>query len=233
MKEQLHKSQKSILEVLKRGQEDLSLRDIAEEIGVKSPNTVLYHIKQLENKGYLRRNPTNPSDYMILKDPVKDITYINLYDGAAQCGPDGLLVQENIIDRIPFSTKAFGISDKVFLLKARGDSMEPKIFENDLVLVLEDSIPENSEIGVVIHKDEPKIKKIIKVGKSYLLESLNTKYPPEIVKKGDDFQIIGKIKNIIHFTNRKEGKELPPGKGRYLKKEINKINEMNKCQKQD
>ena len=204
MKNKLHQSQKAILEVLKKGQEDLSLRDIAEEIGLKSPNTVLYHIEQLEKKGYLRRNPLNPSDYIILKDPVKDITYINLYDGAAQCGPEGLLVQENVIDRIPLSTKTFGVSDKVFLLKARGDSMEPKIFENDLVLVLENSIPENNEMGIVIHDGEPKIKKIIKVGTKYVLESVNQKYPPEIIKEGDDFKIIGKVKNIIYFTDRKK-----------------------------
>jgi len=206
MKEKLHPKQKIILEILKRGQEDLSLRDIAEEIGVSSANTALYHIKQLEKKGYLRRNPANPADYIILKDPVKDITYVNLY-GMAQCGSDGLLVEENLIERIPLSTKAFGVSDRIFLLKARGDSMEPIIFENDLVLVLAQPKVERGEIGVVIHNHEPKIKKVIQVGRKYVLESINPKYSSEVVKKEDDFEVIGRVKNIIHFTGTKKEAE--------------------------
>ncbi|MCD6226033.1 winged helix-turn-helix transcriptional regulator [bacterium] len=206
MKKELHQKQKAILEVLKRGEEGLSLRDIAEEIGVNSPNTVLYHMNQLEKKGYLRRDPVNPANYIILKDPIKDITYVNLY-GMAQCGPEGLLAEENIIDRIPLSTKTFGVSDQVFLVKARGDSMEPLIFENDLVLAFKQPDLETGEIGVVVHNDEPKIKKIIKIGKKYVLESLNSRYFPEEIKSEDSFQIIGKVKNIIHFANRKRGRK--------------------------
>jgi repressor LexA len=204
----LHSKQKAILEILKRGEENLSLRDIAEEIGVNSPNTVLHHIKQLEKKGYLRRDPVNPANYIILKDPIKDITYINLYETPAQCGSNGLLAEENVIDRIPLSTKTFGVSDRVFLVKARGDSMEPFIFENDLVLVLKQPDVESGEVGVVIHNNEPKIKKIIKVGRKYVLESLNPKYSPEVINTEDDFYIVGKVKSVIHFTGR-----LNKGKG--------------------
>ena len=71
MKTELHQKQAEILDILKQGEEGLSLRDIAEKIGVNSPNTVLHHIKQLEQKGYLRRNPANSADYIVLKDPIK------------------------------------------------------------------------------------------------------------------------------------------------------------------
>lgn len=211
MKETLHPKQTGILEILKRGEESLSLRDIAEEIEVRSPNTVLYHIRQLEKKGYLRRDPANPANYIILRDPIKDITYVNLYS-MAQCGSDGLLAEERVIDRIPFSTRAFGVSDRVFLVKARGDSMEPFIVENDLVLSIIQSDIESGEIAVVIYNDEPKIKKIIKVEGKYVLESLNGKYPPEIIKEEDNFQIIGKVKNVIHFADRKKVRSYIPRK---------------------
>lgn len=177
----------------------MSLRDIAEKIGVNSPNTVLHHIKQLEQKGYLRRNPANTADYIVLKDPIKDITYINLY-GMAECGPNGLLAEDNVIDRVPFSTKTFGVSDQVFLVKARGRSMEPYILENDLVLSVKQPAVESGDIGVVVHNNEPKIKKVIKSDTEWILYSLNPKYEMETIKKDDDFAIIGKVKNIIHFT---------------------------------
>jgi len=205
-KEELHPKQKAILEVLKKGKEGLSLRDIAKEIGVSSPNTVLHHIGQLEKKGYLRRNPANPANYTILRDPIKDITYVNLY-GMAQCGSEGLLAEERVIDRIPLSTKTFGVSDQVFLVKARGSSMEPYIFGNDLVLVASQPEVEPGEIGMVIHNSEPKIKKIIQLGRKYILESLNPKYSLEIIQPNDDFRIVGKVKNVIHFANRKNRKD--------------------------
>ncbi|MDA2936151.1 winged helix-turn-helix transcriptional regulator [Patescibacteria group bacterium AH-259-L05] len=200
MIQKLHPKQKIILNVLKKGVRGMTLRDIAQEIGVNSPNTALYHINQLEKKGYLRRNPAYPQDYTVLKDPVEDLTYVNLY-GMAQCGPNGLLVQENVIDRIPLSTKVFGVSDQVFLVKARGDSMEPRIFENDLVLAVKQTQVRSGQLGIVIHNHEAKIKKIIFAGKHIVLESLNPKYTHEVVKKDENFHIVGEVKNIIHFTS--------------------------------
>lgn len=199
MKEKLHLKQKQIIEILKRGEENISLRDIAEEIGVNSANTVLHHIKQLEKKGYLRRDPSNPQNYSILKDPIKDLMYVNIYDGKAQCGPQGFLIDGNVIDRIPLSTKTFGVSDNIFLVKASGESMEPFILENDLVLVSRQDIVENGEIGVVVHNGMSKIKKIIKGEKETFLESLNSKYSTEIINRNDEFKIVGKVKSVIHF----------------------------------
>lgn len=199
-KQKLHPKQKAILNLLKQSNETLSLRNMADEIGLSSPNTVLHHIRQLEDKGYLRRNPLDPQDFTILKDPIEDITYVNLY-GMAQCGPNGLLAEQNVIDRIPLSTKTFGVSDQVFLVKARGDSMEPYIYDKDLVLAVKhDNIILSGSIYVIVHNEEGKIKKIIQEDNKIFLESLNTKYPREQVKKHDDFLVSGSVKNIIHFT---------------------------------
>lgn len=199
-RQKLHSKQKAILNLLKKNNEALSLRDMADEVGLSSPNTVLHHIRQLEDKGYLRRNPVDPQDFTILKDPIEDITYVNLY-GMAQCGPNGLLAEQNVIDRVPLSTKTFGVSDQVFLVKARGDSMEPYIYDKDLVLAEKhDGIILSGSMYVVVHNEEGKIKRIIKDDNTIFLESLNPNYPREQVKKQDDFLISGNVKNIIHFT---------------------------------
>ncbi|MDA2936535.1 winged helix-turn-helix transcriptional regulator [Patescibacteria group bacterium AH-259-L05] len=199
-KQKLHPNQCAILNLLKQNHETLSLRDMADEIGLSSPNTVLHHIRQLEDKGYLRRNPLDPQDFTILKDPIEDITYVNLY-GMAQCGPNGLLAEQNVIDRIPLSTKTFGVSDQVFLVKARGDSMEPYIYDKDLVLAAKhDGIILSGSIYVVVHNEEGKIKRIVKASNTIFLESLNPKYPREEIRKDHDFHVAGSVKNIIHFT---------------------------------
>ena len=198
MNPKLHPTQAKILGVLKRGVEGTSLRDLALEIGVASPNTVLHHIKQLEKKGVLRRNPSNPADYMLLKEPVKDLTYVNLY-GMAQCGPQGLFTEDNVIERIPLPTKLFGTSDQIFVFRAKGESMEPYIFNNDLVLAAKQNMVENGDIAVVIHNSHPRIKKVIFGKTGIYLESLNRKFKTDMVKKEDDFKVIGKVKSVIKF----------------------------------
>src|SRR4030042_4766145 len=101
----LHPTQKKLLYLLKKNiTEPLTIRELQSALGVSSTIIVHHHMEQLEKKGYLRRNPTNPKDYQILADsPEKTITYINLY-GLAQCGPKGSILDCNPIDRIPISS---------------------------------------------------------------------------------------------------------------------------------
>ncbi len=198
MKEGLHPRQVAILRILKRGVEGLSLRDIAQEIGVRSPATVSHHIRQLEKKGYLRRNPLYPSDYTLLRDPVKDVVYVNLY-GWASCGKEGFLSDSNILDRVPLSTRLFGVTDRSFLVQARGDSMKPAIQEGDLVLVDQQPRVETNAMALVICEEEPRIKKVIFVEDRIILVSLNLAYPPEIYEKGEDLVIVGKVQSVIKF----------------------------------
>jgi len=198
MTAELHPKQAAILEILKRGVEGVSLREIGREIGARSPATVSYHLRQLEKKGYLRRNPSRPSDYILLRDPVKDIVYVNLY-GLVSCGRGGFLAEENVLDRVPLSTRLFGVTDRSFLVKARGDSMEPAISEGDLVLVDRQPRVETNTMALVVCGEEPRIKKVIFAGDQIVLASLNPAYPPEVYRGDEDLLIVGKVKSVIKF----------------------------------
>ncbi|MBQ2994336.1 MAG: helix-turn-helix domain-containing protein, partial [Peptococcaceae bacterium] len=44
-----------------------SVREIGEAVGLQSSSTVHNHLTQLEEKGYIRRDPTKPRAIMILK----------------------------------------------------------------------------------------------------------------------------------------------------------------------
>ena len=195
----LHPRQVAILEVLKRGVEGMSLREIGREIGVRSPATVSHHLRQLEKKGYLRRNPADPSDYVLLRDPVKDIVYVNLY-GLASCGPGEFLADGNVLDRVPLSTRLFGVTDRSFLVQARGDSMEPAISEGDLVLVDQQPRVETNAMALVICGEEPRIKKVIFAGDRIVLASLNPAYPPEVHERDEELTIVGRVKSVIKFS---------------------------------
>jgi repressor LexA len=200
----LHRHQEALLHLLEKRNgdlEDLSLRDIGEEIGVEDrPQVIAHHLHQLENKGYIRRAVPNKRIFEVLQEPAKGVMYIDLYRTTAQCGPNGLLGDDMVVDQIPVSSKTFGITDpsEYFFIKARGDSMEPTIHEEDLVLVRKQDDIDNGQMAVVVHNGMPKIKRIMKFNGKYFLTSANPKYELEEVVEGDDeFRICGRVKGVL------------------------------------
>jgi repressor LexA len=197
----LHRHQEALLQLLRDRNGNLhgvSLRDIGEEIGVEDrPQVIAHHLTQLENKGYIRRTTPNERVFEVLEDPAKSVVYIDLYRTTAQCGPDGLLGDDMVIDQIPVSSKTFGITnpDDYFFVKARGDSMEPMIFNDDLVLIRKQDDVENGQTAIVVHNEMPKIKMIRKYSGKNFLMSVNPKYPPE--ETGEDFRICGRVRGVL------------------------------------
>jgi len=197
----LHPTQKKLLDILAKNTDgQLSIRDMQEMLDVSSTSVVVHHLKQLEKNGYLKKNPYNPKDYQVVKgSPEKKITYLNLY-GLAHCGPNGSILDGNPTDRIAISTKLLTFpSLEAFVVKAKGDSMAPKINEGDFVIVKRNHNPESGAIVACINDGEALIKKIRiekdKNKKRYILISLNPKYPPFLAK--DDFRIEGEVRGVI------------------------------------
>jgi len=195
----LHPTQQQLLELLKDTITDpLTIRDLQKKLGVSSPSVIHHHIQQLEKKGYLRRNPYNPQDYQILADsPDKKIAYLNLY-GLAHCGPNGSILDGNPIDRIPIATKILGFaSEDAFLVKAKGNSMSPKINEGDLVIAKKTSYAENGDIAVCVNDGGAMIKKIQK-NKNLILVSINPSFEPFVADK--NFKVEGIVKGIYSYS---------------------------------
>lgn len=199
----LHPIQKKLLDYLKKQGdfEGLTLRELGDSIGVNHPYKIAYHLEKLQEKGYLRTNPSNSNDYEVLKDPIEDLMYVNLYQIPAHCGRgEALFAEERVIKRIPISTKEFGVSANAFLVQARGNSMEPKIHDGDYVLgQAQKDISYQGQTAIVIHNETPKIKRVNKIGKRYVLGSLNPEYPDQLVLTRDRLRIVGVVKGILHF----------------------------------
>ncbi|MBI3335238.1 MAG: helix-turn-helix domain-containing protein [Candidatus Portnoybacteria bacterium] len=203
----LHPVQKKILDYLKReGElEGLTLRELGERIGVEHPYKISYHLKKLEEQGYLRLNPVNPNEYQILKNPIEDVAFINLYDIPAHCGRGAALLDEaRVVKRIPISTKEFGVNANAFMVLAKGRSMEPKIHDGDYVIAqAQPDIDYSGQVALVVHNETPKIKRINKVVQRFMLGSLNPEYPDQLVLARDRFRIVGVVKGVIHFEGRR------------------------------
>ncbi|MDP1728281.1 MAG: S24 family peptidase [Bacteroidota bacterium] len=155
-------TQELLLELLKKYQEyPLTIRELQEELTISSPSVIYHHIQQLEKKGYLKRNPHNPKDYSILSDPDKPIVYLNQY-GFAQCGPSGSILDGNPIDRVPIASRLLKFpAEEAFLVEAKGDSMEPKIYSGDLIIARKQNHAESGDIIVCVNNLETLIKNYV------------------------------------------------------------------------
>ncbi|MDR2431938.1 MAG: HTH domain-containing protein [Candidatus Margulisbacteria bacterium] len=196
----LHPQQEQLLEILKKSRNDpLTIRELQEALSVSSTSVVAHHIKQLEKKGLLKRDPANPRHYAVLDDDGgARITYLPVY-GLAQCGPRGSILDNNPLDKIAISSELVRFPvEEMFLVKARGDSMLPKISSGDLVFVRRANAAADGEVVVCVNDGEALIKKYQRDKKQALLSSLNSeKYAP--FAAAEDFRIEGIVKGVLSY----------------------------------
>lgn len=193
----LHPVQEKLLFLLGKYIDDpMTVRELQNALGVTSTSIVAHHVRQLEKKGYLKRNPYNSKDYQIVKGrPERQISYLNLYK-LIVCDVDGSILGGNPIDRIPIASRLFSFpAAKAFMIIAKGKSMEPKIQDGDLVIARKVSQPENGKLYVCVNNGKALIKRFQQDGKTKILCSLNPNFEPFVVAK--DFHIEGEVKVII------------------------------------
>lgn len=103
------------------------------------------------------------------------------------------LADENIIGHVTVD-REFSDYDNYYALKIIGDSMEPVLYEGDIVIVHRQSDIENGQIGVVLlNGDEATIKKIKKHNGFIELIPFNHNYDSIILTDKDNFLLLGKI----------------------------------------
>ncbi len=107
--------------------------------------------------------------------------------GIVKAGYD-LLAEENLLGYVETDLKN---PDEHFALKVRGNSMEPVLFEDDIVIVHQQNDVESGQVAVVLLGDEATVKKVVKYDKYVELVAYNSYYPPKRVNKG--FKIIGRV----------------------------------------
>ncbi len=198
MKEkQLHQTQERLLEILISNSDRLlTIREMQLILGISSTSGVVRHLAHLEKKGFLKRNPYNPRDYQVVNQgPEKEIAWLNLY-GLAQCGQNGTFLDGTPIDRLPIATRLLSFpSSEAFLVKAKGDSMVPKINEGDFVIGRRIENLGDFPLVICVNNGEALIKKVQKDRGSIILCSLNPMYSPFL--PSDDFRIVGEVRGVI------------------------------------
>lgn len=112
--------------------------------------------------------------------------------GIVKAGYD-YLANENIISYVSADINVSDI-ENCYALKVTGDSMEPILYEDDIVIVHKQNDVENGQVAIIlIDGEEATIKKVIKYDDYVELIAFNSYYPPKKLTKSDNFKIIGKV----------------------------------------
>lgn len=196
--------QYEIYEFLKRYVQDKgyppSVREICVAVSLKSTSTVHGHLKKLEEKGFIRRDPTKPRALEIMganRPLSKEMLTIPIVGKVTAGLP--ILAQENIEDEFTIPSSFIKHDKELFILKVTGNSMiEAGIHDGDLAIIEKTSYAQNGDKVVVLIENEATLKTFYKEKDYYRLQPENKTMEPIIVKECSILgQLVGIYRNYV------------------------------------
>ncbi|MCI8869935.1 MAG: transcriptional repressor LexA [Lawsonibacter sp.] len=176
-----------------------SVREIGAALGLKSPSTVHFHIKGLEEAGVLIKAEGKTRAITLADVPRGPVAeeqnprsnQIPVVGNVAAGTP--ILAQECIEEYLTFDTQ--GLEGEYFALRVRGESMlGAGILPGDLVVVHRQQEARSGEIVVALFEDEATVKTLRRKDGRVWLMPANDAYQPI---DGTRAEIIGKVSAVV------------------------------------
>jgi repressor LexA len=197
-----------------------SVRELGELVGLASPSSVAHQLRQLEKRGYIRRDaklgraidirmPDVPGlggsldDDAVLQDGAASgasaprPAYVPLVGRIAAGGP--ILAEQAVEDVFALPRQLVGDPEEsgrpLYLLEVRGDSMvDAAICDGDWVVVRQAQTADNGEIVAAMIDGEATVKTFKRKDDHVWLMPHNPSFEPI---PGDDAQILGKVVAVL------------------------------------
>ena len=176
-----------------------SVREIGAAVGLKSPSTVHFHLKGLEEAGMIVKAEGKtraitlaaPAGRTVGEEAAPRENQIPVLGNVAAGSP--ILAEECIEDYLTFDTR--GKAGEFFALKVRGESMlNAGILPGDLVVVHRQPEANSGEIVVALFEDEATVKTLRRRDGKVWLMPANDDYEPI---DGTHAQIVGKVVAVV------------------------------------
>ncbi len=170
-----------------------SVREIGQAVGLKSPSTVHFHIKGLENAGALTK-AAGKTRALTLTDETGDgprRDRIPLVGSVAAGAP--ILAEEHVEEYLTYDTD--GLVGEHFALRVKGESMlGAGILSGDLVIVHQQQNFRNGDIVVALFEDEATVKTYrVEQGHLWLMPE-NPDYAPI---DGEGCALLGRVVAVL------------------------------------
>ena len=168
-----------------------SVREIGEAVGLKSPSTVHFHLKHLEEAGVIEKGAGKGRAITLTEPAAAEEDKVPIVGNVAAGSP--ILAEECIEDYLTFDTG--GRSGEFFALRVRGESMlNAGILPGDLVVVRRQPTANHGEIVVAMIEDEATVKRLSRKNGHIWLMPENDAYSPI---DGTYAQILGKVAAVV------------------------------------
>ena len=193
-----------------------TLQEIQERFGFKSISTAHYHVKKLQDAGYLEKVEGRSRSIQ-----AKNVTFGGLLSktmpeyfslpvlGSANCGPANIFAVEDPREYVQVSATTLGrrSKDGLFVLEADGESMnlakigkgKKSIEDGDYVVVDSSATsPHEGDYVLSIIDGCANIKKFTNMnGRMALISESSKNYKPIIITDLDSFLVNGKVIEVI------------------------------------
>lgn len=184
-----------------------AVREIGQAVGLSSSSTVHSHLHSLEDRGFIKRDPTKPRTIMILKNTdgsdysaggdlyhqENEETFdemVNLPVLGNVAAGEPIFADENVEDQISFSMR-FVRAEGSFMLRIRGESMiNIGIMDGDYIIVAPQQVANNGDVIVALIGDEATCKTFYREKNHVRLQPENDTMEPIYVENP---MIIGKV----------------------------------------
>jgi repressor LexA len=211
--DEMTERQKEILAFIQRTTEERgfppTIREIGDEMDIRSTNGVNDHLKALERKGFLTRGEQQSRSLVPTKrarmvlglgarkvDPT--MLEIPLLGKVAAGAP--LLAHENVEDTVRIDSFLLGGNGKeVFALRIKGNSMiDDGIHDGDFIFVKKAPSAAPGEIVVALIEDEATVKRYFPEGDRVRFQPANKEMNPIYVSKHEFKQtmILGRVVGV-------------------------------------
>jgi len=202
----LTRRQRRILEVIQASAQTRgyppTVREICEQVGLNSPSSVAHQLRNLEARGYIRRDPNRPRALeILLPEPTgapelgagaPNSVRVPLLGRIAAGAP--ITAEEHLEDTYVLPEQLVG-SGTLFMLEVHGDSMiDAAICDGDLVVVRQQPTAENGEIVAALLGEEATVKVLKRTPGQVWLLPQNRLYSPI---DGNDATILGKVVTVL------------------------------------
>jgi len=173
-----------------------SMRDLAKKLGIINPTAIKRMLDIFKEQGLLEKvagksrtiqlkSGFRPSFGDVISLPIAGRIVAGNPKEAIQEAEEHVSVPSFLAHRNAGS----------FLLKVTGDSMEPELHQDDLVVIVPQSTANPNDLVVAMIEDEATVKQLLMQGREMILHPLNPRYPDIPVNR--EFQLIGKVSGLI------------------------------------
>ena len=205
----MHHIQESILKLVdSHNLGSMTLREIGELIDEKYPQKIKHHLDQLEKKELIKVDKKQQSITKVKSGKIAGTTLVSIpILGTANCGPATFFAEENYTGHLKLSGSFLKKKSNVYAVVADGISMNKTNINNEsidsgdyLIVDQTSTDPENGDVIVSIFDGLANVKRFRRDSENQriILESESTaNLSPIFIHEGDDFQIAGKVIQVI------------------------------------